>query len=150
MWWAPTSMTKNHDRKWAFRPGRAGDATAWHSLGRPWQKKIRLAQNVTDVSIFVVMPFGLKNAGATYKRMIQTCLEKHIGKAVEAYVDNVVIKTKHVKSLVDDLRLTFDNWCLLRNLLLVDVVGPPSGEFYRTIAILPQVDGLRFINPWEV
>ena len=26
MWWAPTSMTKNHDRKWAFRPGRAGDA----------------------------------------------------------------------------------------------------------------------------
>ena len=24
---APTSMTKNHDRKWAFRPGRAGDAT---------------------------------------------------------------------------------------------------------------------------
>ena len=24
MWWGPTSMTKNHDRKWAFRPGRAG------------------------------------------------------------------------------------------------------------------------------
>ena len=23
---APTSMTKNHDRKWAFHPGRAGDA----------------------------------------------------------------------------------------------------------------------------
>ena len=28
MWWAPTSMTKNNDRKWAFRPGRAGDAAA--------------------------------------------------------------------------------------------------------------------------
>ena len=28
VWWAPTSMTKNHDQKWAFRPGRAGDATA--------------------------------------------------------------------------------------------------------------------------
>ena len=26
MWWAPTSTTKNHDRKWAFRPGRARDA----------------------------------------------------------------------------------------------------------------------------
>ena len=25
MWLAPTSMTKNHDRKWTFRPGRAGD-----------------------------------------------------------------------------------------------------------------------------
>ena len=28
LWWAPTSMTKNHDRKWAFCPGGAGDAAA--------------------------------------------------------------------------------------------------------------------------
>ena len=28
---------------------------------------------------------------------------------MEAYVDDVVIKTRHVKSLIDDLRLTFDN-----------------------------------------
>lgn len=41
--------------------------------------------------------------------MIQTCQEKQIGKTVDAYVDDVVIKTKHVESLVDDLRLTFDN-----------------------------------------
>ena len=55
------------------------------------------------------MPFGLKNARATYQRMIQTCLEKQIGKTVEAYVDDIVIKTRHVESLIDDLRLTFDN-----------------------------------------
>ena len=55
------------------------------------------------------MPFGLKNAGATYQCMIQTCLEKQIGKIVKAYVDDVVIKTRHVESLIDDLRLTFDN-----------------------------------------
>ena len=41
--------------------------------------------------------------------MIQTCLEKQTGKTVEAYVDDVVIKTKHVESLVDELSLTFDN-----------------------------------------
>ena len=41
--------------------------------------------------------------------MIQTCLETQIGKIVEAYVDDVVIKTRHVESLIDDLRLTFDN-----------------------------------------
>ena len=41
--------------------------------------------------------------------MIQTCLEKQIGKTVEAYVDYVVIKTRHVESLIDNLRLTFDN-----------------------------------------
>ena len=32
-----------------------------------------------------------------------------IGKTVEAYVDAIVIRTKHVESLVDDLHLTFDN-----------------------------------------
>ena len=39
--------------------------------------------------------------------MIQTCLEKQIGKTVEAYIDDVGIKTRHVESLIDDLRLTF-------------------------------------------
>ena len=58
---------------------------------------------------FNTMPFGLKNAGATYQRMIQTCLANQIGKIVEAYVDDVVVKTKHVETLVDDLRLTFNN-----------------------------------------
>ena len=41
-------------------------------------------------------------------------------------------------------------WCLLRNLLLVDVVRPPSAEVCRTVAIFPQVDDLRFINSREV
>ena len=41
--------------------------------------------------------------------MIQTCLANQIGKTVEAYVDDVVVKTKYVETLVDDLRLTFDN-----------------------------------------
>ena len=55
------------------------------------------------------MPVGLKNHGATYQCMIQTCLEKQIDKTVEAYVDDVVIKTKRVESLIDDLCLTFNN-----------------------------------------
>jgi hypothetical protein len=39
--------------------------------------------------------FGLKNAGATYQRAIKTCLADHWGKQVEAYVDDVVIKTEN-------------------------------------------------------
>ena len=41
--------------------------------------------------------------------MIQTCLENQIGKTVEAYVDDVVVRTRHVDSLIDDFRLTFNN-----------------------------------------
>ena len=76
------------------------------------------------------MPFGLKNAGATYQRMIQTCLEKQIGKIVEAYVDDVVIKTRHVETLIDDLRLTFDNLRTYDIKLNPEkcVFGVPSGK----------------------
>ena len=76
------------------------------------------------------MPFGLKNAGATYQRMIQTCLRKQIGKIVEAYVDDVVIKTRHVKTLIDDLRLTLDNLRTYDIKLNPEkcVFGVPSGK----------------------
>jgi hypothetical protein len=43
---------------------------------------------------YVTMPFGLKNAGATYQRMMQRCLQEQIGQNVHAYVDDVVVKTK--------------------------------------------------------
>jgi hypothetical protein len=49
------------------------------------------------------MMFGLKNAGATYQRAIQTCLADHWGKRVEAYVDDVVIKTKNLENFIEDL-----------------------------------------------
>jgi hypothetical protein len=50
------------------------------------------------------MPFGLKNAGATYQRAIQTCLADHWGKRVEAYVDDVVIKIENSKNFIEDYR----------------------------------------------
>ena len=60
--------------------------------------------------------------------MIQTCLEKQIAKTVEAYVDNVVIKTRHVESLIDDLRLTFDN------LRTYDIQLNPEKCFFGVLA----------------
>ena len=40
---------------------------------------------------YTTMSFGLKNAGVTYQRAIQTCLDQQIGRNVEAYIDDVVI-----------------------------------------------------------
>ena len=54
------------------------------------------------------MSFGLKNAGATYQRAIQACLKDEIkDDLVEAYVDDIVVKTKEAHTLVDDLGRTF-------------------------------------------
>jgi hypothetical protein len=50
------------------------------------------------------MSFGLKNAGATYLRAIQTCLGEQIGENAEAYVDDVVVKKKNPDMLIEDLK----------------------------------------------
>ena len=54
------------------------------------------------------MSFGLKNARATYQRAIQACLNDEIKDGlIEAYVDDVVVKTKEAHTLVDNLERTF-------------------------------------------
>jgi hypothetical protein len=42
---------------------------------------------------YTTMSFRLKNAGATYQRAIQACFKRQLNKNVEAYVDDVVVKT---------------------------------------------------------
>jgi hypothetical protein len=56
---------------------------------------------------YTVMSFGLKNAGATYQRAIQKCFKKQLNKNVEAYVDDVVVKTRNSDTLIADLEETF-------------------------------------------
>jgi hypothetical protein len=57
----------------------------------------------------MTMPLGLKNAGATYQRCMQACLKEQIGRNVEVYVDDIVIKSTKADSLLDDLRETLAN-----------------------------------------
>jgi hypothetical protein len=58
---------------------------------------------------YKTMSFGLKNASATYQRAIQTCLGEQIGENTEAYVDDIVVKTKDPTMLIEDLKQTFEN-----------------------------------------
>ena len=58
---------------------------------------------------YTTMSFGLKNVGATYQRDIQVCLHEQIGHNVEAYVDDVVVKTNDPSTLIVDLNQTFDS-----------------------------------------
>jgi hypothetical protein len=53
------------------------------------------------------MSFGLKNAGATYQRAIQACFKRQLNKNVEAYMDDVVVKTRNSDTLIADLEETF-------------------------------------------
>ena len=43
---------------------------------------------------YTVMPFGLKNAGDTYQRMITRMFRDKIGRTMEVYIDDMVVKSK--------------------------------------------------------
>lgn len=53
------------------------------------------------------MPFGLKNAGAMYRRCMLKCFRDLIGRTIEAYVDDIVVKSKPTDQVVADLEQTF-------------------------------------------
>ena len=54
------------------------------------------------------MTFGLKNAGATYQRAMNYIFYKLIGRIVEIYIDDVVVKSKGYKDHLDDQRGTLE------------------------------------------
>jgi hypothetical protein len=56
---------------------------------------------------YVTMPLGLRNAGATYQRCKQHIFGEHIGPTVEAYVDDIVVKTKKASNLINDFAVAF-------------------------------------------
>ena len=53
------------------------------------------------------MPFGLKNAGATYLRMMTRMFKSQLGKNIEIYIDNMVVKSKLESEYVNDLENIF-------------------------------------------
>jgi hypothetical protein len=53
------------------------------------------------------MPFGLRNAGVTYQRCMNHVFGEHIGRTVEAYVDDIVVKTRKASDHLPDLETTF-------------------------------------------
>jgi hypothetical protein len=66
---------------------------------------------ITPYGVFCyqVMPFGLKNTGATYQRMMENCLGNQIGRNIQVCIDDVVITMQKEESLISDLAETFDN-----------------------------------------
>ena len=56
---------------------------------------------------YKVMPFGLKNAGATYQRLVNKMFSKQIGKNMERYVDDMLVKSREEIAHLDDLKEMF-------------------------------------------
>jgi hypothetical protein len=58
---------------------------------------------------YTTISFGLKNVGATYQRAIQLCLADQLHHNVEAYEDDMVIKTRSHDKFIPDLEVTLNS-----------------------------------------
>ncbi|XP_071904292.1 uncharacterized protein [Coffea arabica] len=97
------------------------DATTGHEAlsfldGSSGYNQIRMAPEDEELTAFrtpkgiycyKVMPFGLKNAGATYQRAMQRIFDDMLHKNVECYVDDLVVKSKKREDHIQDLRRVF-------------------------------------------
>ena len=97
------------------------DSTAGHKLltfmdAFSGYSQIKMAEEDQEKTAFItsqglycykVMPFGLKNAGATYQRLVNKIFNKQIGRNMEVYVDDMLVKNKEELTHLDDLRVTF-------------------------------------------
>ena len=65
---------------------------------------------ITSQGLFYykVMPFGLKNARATYQRLVNHMFHPQIGRNVKVYVDDMLVKSLDEEKHLDDLKETFD------------------------------------------
>ena len=69
-----------------------------HRVPSNHDERVRPARDIFhhpfELFYYVTMPFGLKNVGATYQRCMPKCFRDLIGRTVEAYVDDIVVKSK--------------------------------------------------------
>ena len=56
---------------------------------------------------YKVMPFGLKNVGATYQRLVNKLFKQLIGRSMEVYIDDMITKSQIANQHPKDLRQTF-------------------------------------------
>ena len=65
---------------------------------------------VTNQGFFYykVMSFGLKNTGAMYQRLINIMFANQIGRNVQVYVDDILVKSRREEDHLEDLRETFN------------------------------------------
>jgi hypothetical protein len=60
---------------------------------------------------WVVMTFGLKNAGATYQRAMNLIFHDLLGIILEIYIDVVIVKSDSMNNYLADLRLVLERMC---------------------------------------
>ena len=86
---------------------------------------------------YQVMPFGLKNVGATYQRLVNKMFQKHLGASMEVYIDDMLVKSfkaeLHVAYLTESFQV-LKNYNMKQNPTKC-AFGVSAGKFMGFIVI---------------
>ena len=90
------------------------DGFSWYNQIKmdPEDKELTDFWMPQDMYCYTVMPFGLKNAGATYQRAMTIIFHDFLHNLVECFVDDLVVKTKNSGNHPHDLRKVFEKLCM--------------------------------------
>ncbi|GKV17643.1 hypothetical protein SLEP1_g28117 [Rubroshorea leprosula] len=101
-----------------------------------------------EIYCYVMMPFGLKNARATYQKMVTIVFRAQIGRNLEVYVDDIVVKSLKAEDHLTDLAETFNNLRTHRMRLnpAKCVFGVESGKF---LGFMVSRRGIK-VNPEKI
>ena len=101
----------------------------------PKDEELTAFCTLKGIYCYKMMPFGLKNVGATYQQAMQKIFDNVLHKYVECYVDDLVVKTKRREDHLVDLRSVFN--CLRKYQLKMNprkcAFGLTFGKFLRFI-----------------
>ena len=77
------------------------------------------------------MPFGLKNVGATYQRLVNKMFKEQIGKTMEVYIDDLLVKSLKATDHIAHLKEAFNVLRKYRMMLKPSkcIFGVSSGKF---------------------
>ncbi|GKA92948.1 reverse transcriptase domain-containing protein [Tanacetum coccineum] len=109
-WVANPFMVKKSDGGWRMVPTKCFlDAyKGYHQIQMAKGDKNKTAFFAGEgVFYYRKMAFGLKNAGATYQRLVDKVFYDQIGRNLEAYVDDMVIKSTSEEEMLADIKETF-------------------------------------------
>ncbi|XP_035844030.1 uncharacterized protein LOC118490476 [Helianthus annuus] len=102
----------------------------------------------TGLYCYTKMPFGLKNAGATYQRLMNETFSDAIGKYIEVYMDDLVIMSKEESAMLANIQKTFNT---LRSVSIK--LNPAKCSFgmeeRKFLGFIVTKDGFK-VNPEKV
>ncbi|GKV49801.1 hypothetical protein SLEP1_g56532 [Rubroshorea leprosula] len=94
-----------------------------------------------EIYCYVMMPFGLNNAGAIYQKMVTIVFQAQIGRNLEVYVDDIVVKSLKARDHLTDLEETFNN--LRKNIMRLNSAKCIFGESGKFLGFMVSRRGIE-------